>query len=370
MSVQVKTGRTRAARMPDMPSAAPRYDSDRDRWQAVLRRDRQADGHFVYAVKTTGVYCRPCCASRRPRRQNVRFFADAVDAERAGFRACKRCRPHEPRDIHPLAHVVVAACRTIERATEPVDLASLAAVAGMPPRKLRQLFQRLTGTTPTGYAQAVRAADVRRELMAGTSVTDTIYRTGFRSSGRFYDAATDMLGMTPRAFRNAGAETTIRFAVGECSLGAILVAATDRGICAIELGDDPAALVRDLEDRFPRAELIGGDRQFEKLVAGVVGFVERPAAAFSLPLDIQGTAFQQQVWQLLQKIPSGQTITYTDLARRLGRPAAVRAVASACAANRLAVAIPCHRVVRGNGALAGYRWGIERKRQLLDRERG
>ena len=370
MNIPLPTTTTcQAVTMHDSPDT-PRYASDNERWQAVVARERQADERFVYAVTTTGVYCRPCCSSRLPRRENVRFFSGADEAERAGFRACRRCRPHEPRAPHPLAHVVVQACRSIECASAPCDLEALAAQADMPSAEFRRLFKSLTGITPARYAKAVRAGRVRRELASGSAVTDACYRAGFGSSGRFYEAAQSMLGMAPGAFRAGGAEATIRFAVGECFLGAILVAATERGVCAIEFGDNPARLVRDLEDRFPRAQLVGGDRQFEALVAQVVGFVERPADGLSLPLDIQGTAFQQRVWQLLQQVPSGEQITYTELARRLGIARSVRAVASACAANRLAVAIPCHRVVRRDGALAGYRWGIERKVKLLERERG
>ncbi|MBX9789818.1 MAG: bifunctional DNA-binding transcriptional regulator/O6-methylguanine-DNA methyltransferase Ada [Pirellulales bacterium] len=369
MSISLSTATTCKTVTTHDATDAPRYASDDERWQAVLGRERQADERFVYAVTTTGVYCRPSCPSRMPRREHVRFFPSASDAQRAGFRACRRCRPHEPRAPHPLAHVVVRACRSIECAGAPLELETLAAEANMPAGEFRRLFVSLTGVTPTRYAKAVRARRVRSELAAGATVTEACYRAGFGSNGRFYEAAQSMLGMAPGAFRAAGSETTIRFALGECFLGAILVAATDRGVCAIEFGDDPAQLVRDFEDRFPRAHLLGGDRQFEAIVAQVVGFIEQPVDGLSLPLDIQGTAFQQRVWQLLREIPSGEQITYTDVARRLGSARSVRAVASACAANRLAVAIPCHRVVRCDGALAGYRWGIERKAELLERER-
>jgi AraC family transcriptional regulator, regulatory protein of adaptative response / methylated-DNA-[protein]-cysteine methyltransferase len=223
--------------------------------------------------------------------------------------------------------------------------------------------------TPKAYADAHRAKRVRDELAQRDTVTEAIYGAGFNSSGRFYAASSVLLGMTPTAFRAGGNGASIRFAVGECSLGSILVAATDKGVCAIQFGDDPDTLVRELQDRFPKARLIGGDESFEQLVAKVVGFVEAPARGLDLPLDVRGTAFQQRVWQALREIPSGATATYARIAERIGRPKAVRAVAQACASNGIAVAIPCHRVVRNDGALSGYRWGVERKRALLERER-
>ena len=244
----------------------------------------------------------------------------------------------------------------------------LARRAGVSAYHLHRLFKAVTGVTPRQYAEAHRARRVRTELGARRTVTDAIYGAGFNSSGRFYGQSAALLGMTPTRFRAGGPDTTIRFAVGECSLGSILVAASDQGVCAILLGDDPEALVRDLQDRFPRAQLIGGDAEFEGLVARVVGLVEAPGLGLDLPLDVRGTAFQQRVWQALREIPAGQTASYSEVARRIGAPASVRAVAHAVASNPLAVAIPCHRVVRTDGALAGYRWGIERKRALLERE--
>jgi AraC family transcriptional regulator of adaptative response/methylated-DNA-[protein]-cysteine methyltransferase len=231
-----------------------------------------------------------------------------------------------------------------------------------------RVFRTVTGLTPRAYAAAHRARRVREELTRSDTVTEAIYGAGFNSNGRFYATATEVLGMTPTHFRAGGSGASIRFAVGQCSLGEILVAATDKGVCAILLGNDPAALVRDLQDRFPNAELIGGDRDFEALVARVVGFVEAPALGLDLPLDVRGTAFQQRVWQALREIPAGSTTSYTELAARIGAPTAVRAVAHACASNAIAVAIPCHRVVRSDGGLSGYRWGVERKRALLARE--
>ncbi|HXQ51849.1 MAG TPA: bifunctional DNA-binding transcriptional regulator/O6-methylguanine-DNA methyltransferase Ada [Stellaceae bacterium] len=349
-----------------MGSISP-YASDEARWQAVASRDRGADGVFLYSVKTTGVYCRPSCAARLARRENVAFHASCADAERAGFRACKRCRPNEPAvDAH--AQAVAKACRLIEAAEELPRLDALAAAAGLSRFHFHRVFKSVTGLTPKDYAAAHRARRVREELAGPGTVTAAIYGAGFNSSGRFYAASSALLGMTPTRFRARGEGATIRFAVGECSLGSILVAATEKGVCAIALGDDPDALVRTLQDRFAKATLAGGDKSFEQWVAKVVGMVEAPRLGLDLPLDVRGTAFQERVWQALRQVPPGTTTTYTELAQRIGAPTAVRAVAHACASNPIAVAIPCHRVVRRDGDLAGYRWGIERKRALLARE--
>jgi AraC family transcriptional regulator of adaptative response/methylated-DNA-[protein]-cysteine methyltransferase len=342
--------------------------TDDARWDAVKRRDRAADGQFYYSVLTTGVYCRPSCAARLPRRENVGFHASPAAAEKAGFRACKRCRPNEPALAERQAAAVAQACRMIERADEMPSLAALAKRARMSRFHFHRVFKSVTGLTPKAYADAQRGQRVRDALTDSGSVTAAIYGAGFNSSGRFYAASSDLLGMTPRDFRAGGAGAAIRFAVGQCSLGSILVAATEKGVCAISLGDDPDALVRHLQDRFPKARLIGADKDFEELVAKVVGFIEAPARGLDLPLDLRGTAFQQRVWQALRKIPVGKTATYTEIAKRIGRPKAVRAVAAACAGNPVAVAIPCHRVVRLDGNLAGYRWGVARKRALLDKE--
>lgn len=340
------------------------------RWATVVARDPTADGKFFYSVKTTGVYCRPSCAARAARPENVRFHATAEDAERAGFRPCKRCRPDRMDSSSPQTALVTELCRYIEHADPAPSLDELARRAGMSPFHLHRVFRSVTGVTPKQYAAAHRFRRARTELERSATVTDAIYGAGYSSSGRFYDHANGMLGMTPSSFRAGGADTTIRFAIGECTLGSILVAASNRGVCAILLGDDPEQLARDLQDRFPRAQLIGGDSSFEQLVAKVVGFVETPAIGLDLPLDVRGTAFQQRVWQALREIPAGRTVSYTDVATRIGAPKSVRAVAQAVAANSLAVAIPCHRVIRNNGALAGYRWGVERKRALLEREAG
>jgi AraC family transcriptional regulator of adaptative response/methylated-DNA-[protein]-cysteine methyltransferase len=339
------------------------------RWQAVVARDRAADGTFVYAVATTGVYCRPSCPSRRAKPENVGFFATCADAEKAGFRPCLRCKPDKAGLDEAHTAMVARACRAIEAANTPPPLAELARSAGISSFHFHRLFKAITGVTPKAYASAHRAARLRAELAhPEASVTSAIYGAGFNSSGRFYATANDVLGMRPKDYRAGGANTEIRFAIGECSLGSILVARSERGVCAILMGDDPEALARDLQDRFPRATLVGGDAEFERLVAKVVGFVEAPGQGLDLPLDVRGTAFQQRVWQALRDIPAGRTATYAEIASRIGAPRSVRAVAQACGANAIAVAIPCHRVVRNDGALSGYRWGVERKRALLDRE--
>ena len=347
--------------MPSLPHA------DR-RWEAVLGRDRAADGTFVYAVATTGVYCRPSCPARRPRQENVAFFDTGEAARTAGFRACRRCRPDEAYAAHPHAGLIETACRRIEAADEPLSLNDIAAGAGMSPYHFHRVFKTITGLTPKAYAGAHRANRMRDALAGKASVTAAIYGAGYGASSRFYEQSGDILGMTATAYRNGGRDAEIRFAVGECSLGSILVARSARGICALSLGDDPDALVRDLQDRFPNAELVGGDTAFEALVASVVGLVDDPTTGLGLPLDMRGTAFQQRVWTALQAIPPGETVSYAELARRIGAPRSVRAVAGACAANAIAIAIPCHRVIRSDGTRSGYRWGVERKRVLLQRE--
>jgi AraC family transcriptional regulator of adaptative response/methylated-DNA-[protein]-cysteine methyltransferase len=351
-----------------MQTMARAFSSDDDRWAAVVRRDPGADGAFFYSVRTTGVYCRPSCASRRARRENVRFHPTREAAERAGFRPCKRCRPDQPALVERRAAAVAKACRLIETAEEVPSLDVLARAAGMSRYHFHRVFTAITGVTPKAYAAAHRARRVRDRLVRGDTVTKAMYDAGFNSSGPFYATAPAVLGMTPTSFRSGGAGTSIRFAVGECSLGSTLVAATDRGMCAILLGDDPEKLVRNLQDQSPKARLIGGDAEFEHVVARVVGLVETPGVGLDLQLDVRGTAFQQRVWQALRAVPPAQTTTYSDLAARLGTPRAVRAVAAACASKPIAIAIPCHRVVRADDDVAGYRWGIERKRTLLARE--
>ena len=338
------------------------------RWQQVLTRDASANGQFYYSVRSTGVYCHPSCAARPARPENVDFHLTQDDARRAGFRACKRCKPDAVSADAQRALLITAACRTIEQSERVPNLDQLAAASGLSRFHFHRLFKRITGLTPRDYAAAHRAQRVRARLVQPGTVTDAIFDAGYGSNSRFYEKSSEVLGMTPTNYRAGGGQHDIRFAVGQCSLGAVLVASSERGVCAILLGDEPDALARDLQDRFPKANLIGGDARFETLVAQVVGLVEAPMHGLDLPLDVRGTAFQQRVWQALTEIPAGKTASYAEVAIRIGSPKAVRAVAQACGANALAVAIPCHRVVRNDGALSGYRWGVERKRALLDRE--
>ena len=338
------------------------------RWAAVIARDPVADDKFVYAVKTTGIYCKPSSASRLPKPENVEFFDTAKAAEAAGYRRSTATNQTTVAVEH--ANLVAEVCRKIEAAEAAPSLEALAKSARMSPFHFHRVFKEVTGLTPKAYASAHRARRMRERLTGpDTSITNAIYDAGFNSNSRFYEASDRVLGMRAKDYRAGGANAMIRFAVGQSSLGSILVAQSERGVCAILLGDDPEKLVRDLQDQFPRAQLIGGDGAFEKLVAHVVGFVEAPQRGLKLPLDLQGTAFQERVWQALRKIPVGTTASYADIAKRIGKPKAVRAVAQACGANHLAVAIPCHRVVRRDGELSGYRWGVDRKRELLQREK-
>jgi AraC family transcriptional regulator, regulatory protein of adaptative response / methylated-DNA-[protein]-cysteine methyltransferase len=341
---------------------------DDDRWNAVQQRSPGADGEFFYAVRTTGVYCRPSCAARMPRRENVRFFSEAAAAEQAGFRACKRCHPNSTAPSQRQAELIAAACRCIEQAEQIPNLAELAQGASLSRFHFHRLFKRVTGLTPKAYAAGLRAQRVRDKLPESGSVTAAMYDAGFNSNARFYAQSDAALGMVPSAYRSGGNGEQIRFAIAQCSLGSILVAATDRGVCAITLGDEPEALLQDLQDRFPRAQLRGGDSNFERTVATVIGFVEAPSAGLDLPLDLRGTSFQMRVWQALRTVPAGTTVTYAEIARRLGIPKSSRAVGAAIAANPVAVAVPCHRVIRSDGALSGYHWGVARKRALLERE--
>lgn len=363
-------------RKPASTAAPPAFASDAARWRAVLERDGTADGQFVYAVRTTGVYCRPTCGARLAKRDNVSFHPTAIAAAAAGYRACRRCRPDAARaalagpdaaDSRRSA-LVAEACAVIAAAEEPPSLKALSAAVGLSPYHFHRLFKAATGLTPKAFIDAERARRVTAGLDAGETVTAAIHGAGYGSTSRFYERGQLRLGMTAGAYRRGGEGAAIRFAVGNCTLGAILVAATERGVCRIALGDDPAELLRDFEDRFPNARLIGADRTFERLVGRVIAAVDDPATAQTLPLDVRGTAFQERVWQALRAIPAGTTATYADIAGAIGMPRATRAVANACGANPLAVAIPCHRVVRTDGGLGGYRWGIGRKRALLARE--
>jgi AraC family transcriptional regulator of adaptative response/methylated-DNA-[protein]-cysteine methyltransferase len=342
--------------------------ADDPRWARIVARDKTADGHFWYSVSTTGVYCRPSCPSRIANPRNVQLHNSRESAKALGFRPCKRCKPEGASIEAENAALVAKACRIIEESEEELSLKKLADAIGRSPSYFHRIFKATTGLTPKDYAAGHRAKKFRHRLTTGNTVTEAIYDAGFNSSGRFYENSTDMLGMTPSQYRAGGANEEIRFAVGQTSLGAVLVASSKKGVAAILLGDDPDGLVRNLQDRFPKAHLIGADRDYEALIALVVGLVEMPGSSLSLPLDVRGTAFQQRVWQALREVPAGETVSYAEVARRIGSPRAVRAVASACAANNLAVAIPCHRVVRVDGSLSGYAWGVERKREMIRRE--
>lgn len=347
------------------------FAAEAEKWAAVRRRDPAADGHFFFAVKTTGVYCRPSCAARPARRENVTFYDTRAAAERAGFRPCKRCRPDAPPRPEREAALVAAACRAIESAAETPRLSELAAQAGVSPYHFHRLFKRVTGVTPKSYAAAHRHSRVRDHLGSASDVTEAIYAAGFNSSGRFYETAPQILGMKPSVYRNGGPGEAVWHAAGRCSLGCVLVAATARGLCAILMGDNANELLADLKKRFPHATLTKPPAGFADSVEKVVRLIDNPGRTpeLGLPLDVRGTAFQRRVWEELRRIPAGKTATYSEIAGRVGSPRAVRAVASACAANTLAVAIPCHRVVAARGGLAGYRWGVERKRRLLASER-
>lgn len=346
--------------------------ADQDpRWHAVVQRDGSCDGDFFYAVATTGVYCRPSCGARTPRPENVAFYRSASAAERDGYRPCKRCKPTAPSRRETQAALIAKLCRHIDEGDAAPTLEMLAAVAGLSPYHLHRIFKDVTGMTPRAYAVARRAGRARHmleRLPPRGRVTEAIYASGFGGTGHFYAGARAAFGMTPSAYRAHGRGEEIRFAIGQCSLGAILVAATTKGVCAVLLGDTPGPLLEDLQARFKKATLVGGDAAFEKLVAQVVTIVDAPKQGHALPLDLRGTAFQERVWQALREIPPGESATYTEIAKRIGSAGSVRAVGSACGANPVAVLIPCHRVVRQGGALAGYRWGIERKKALLERE--
>ncbi len=352
------------------PNTTSKLTAADPRWARVLARDKTADGAFFYSVATTGIYCRPSCPSRTANPKNVGLHDTLADARAAGFRPCKRCNPDGLSLASQNAATVASACRLIEQNEEMPSLSELADAVGLSPGYFHRMFKSVVGLTPKAYAAGYRAGRVREALGRDSSVTEAIYASGFGSSGRFYEKSTGLLGMTPMKYKAGGADEALRFAVGQSSLGAILVASSGKGVASILIGDDPNALAEELQDRFPKARLIGGDDEYETLVARVVGLVEAPGLGLELPLDIRGTAFQQRVWQALRDIPAGRTVSYSELAERIGSPGSVRAVAGACAANNIAIVIPCHRVVRNSGALSGYAWGVERKRALLAREAG
>jgi len=343
---------------------------DDARWAAVLSRDRAHDGAFVFAVRTTGIYCRPGCPARRPKPENVVFFESARAAEDAGFRACLRCRPQAATGDSAPFQAVLRACRLIAESETPPALGTLADAAGMSRFHFQRVFKRELGMTPKQYADAQRQARARAALRPAATVTEALYDAGYDSAARFYAQASRALGMSPGDYKAGGRGQAIWYALSDSALGRVLIAGTQHGLCAIFFGDDDDALRSDLRARFPQADVFAADEPMARWVAETLAYIELPKGAFRLPLDIQATAFQHKVWHALRDIPFGEIATYADIARRIGSPSAARAVANACGANPLAVAIPCHRVRRADGSLGGYRWGCERKRRLLARERG
>lgn len=340
---------------------------DDPRWRSIVTRDPAADGRFWYSVATTGVYCRPSCPSRAARPENVTVHGTLAEARAVG-RPCRRCRPDDASADDARSALVAEACRRIDAAEAPPTLGELATGAGLSPGHFQRVFKAAVGLSPRAYAEARRAERVRGALREENSVTEAIYAAGYTSSSRFYEGAGADLGMAPARYRAGGRGERLRYAVAPCSLGLVLAASSERGVAAIQLGDDADALLDELACRFPRAELEGGGDGYAETVARVAAFVDRPADGLDLPLDVRGTAFQRRVWEALRRVPAGATTSYAELARAVGAPSAARAVAGACAANPLAVAVPCHRVVRADGGLSGYRWGVERKRRLLDTE--
>lgn len=361
---------TESVRSPPKAATIAATQLAEQRWRAVVRRDPQADGEFVYAVRTTGVYCRPSCPSRAARRQNVAFFDTPTLAVAAGYRPCKRCRPDAPSQQRRRNALVQQACQAIERSTSTLTLARLAQQAGLSPHHFHRIFKAATGLTPKAFYKAVQARRVSAALQSAQSVTDAFYDAGFSSSGRFYETAPSLLGMSPGSYRKGGAGERIRYAVAPCALGWVIVAATRKGVCAIEFDDAAPTLVERVRARFREARFEPPDPEFKRWIARVLSYLDQPDGVLELPLDIQGTVFQRRVWQALQAIPAGRTASYSELAERIGQPTAFRAVAHACALNVVAVAIPCHRAVRADGSLAGYRWGLARKAALLRQERG
>lgn len=337
-------------------------------WAAVCARDERMDGAFVYAVKTTGIFCRASCAARLPLLKNVEFFAHVRAATKAGYRACKRCKPEQASPQHTRATMVARLCRLIETSDSVLSLSDLAREAQLSPFYVHRVFTEVTGVTPRAYGNAHRLKRVRKSLRAASSITSAIFDSGYNSSSRFYEKSNKVLGMTPNRFRRGAKNVCIRFAFARSSLGHVLIATTAKGVCSIDFGDHSSSLLTRLKERFPDAVFEKSDARTEKILQRLVHQVENPRKAARLPLDIQGTAFQQRVWAALTQIPVGETRSYAELAQHLGMPNSARAIGQACAANVLAVAIPCHRVVRTNGDLSGYRWGVSRKQTLLTRE--
>jgi AraC family transcriptional regulator, regulatory protein of adaptative response / methylated-DNA-[protein]-cysteine methyltransferase len=338
-------------------------------WTAVQKKDQDYDGEFVFAVATTGIYCRPSCPSKTAKRQNVRFYETTFAAQSAGFRACKRCHPEGVSQQHTRNALIEQACEHMQNSASRLSLDELAHKVGMSPHHFHRVFKSIVGVTPKDYQQAILQKRMVNALDKSQSITEAIYDAGFNSAGRFYEGADAMLGMTAQSYRKEGSGVEIRYAVEPCALGVILVAATPRGVCAIEFGSSAHELVERLRGRFAQASFSPADETFRNWIGKILAYIEHPKTLLDMPLDVQGTVFQRRVWKALQDIPVGQTLSYTEVAEKIGQPSAARAVASACASNQIAVVIPCHRVVRSDGSLSGYRWGVERKAELLRREK-
>jgi AraC family transcriptional regulator of adaptative response/methylated-DNA-[protein]-cysteine methyltransferase len=346
-----------------------KYINDVDRWKAVVDRENSADGCFYYAVKTTGIFCRPSCSSKLPNCENVEYFLSCQEAQASGYRACKKCRPTGTSVKEETEQKIIKACRIIENSNAVPKLVDLAKKVGLSSYHFHRLFRKYVGVTPKQFASIHRSKRLSDSLKSNDSITEAFYEAGYSSSSGAYNKNQDQLSMKPKEYKSGGVAITIYYGVIECILGWIIVAATDRGICSIEFGDDPAVLPQQLQDRFPKGTIIKAGPGFTNLIEKVVNFIKTPSDNFKLPLDIQGTAFQQQVWNILRQIKPGQTMSYAEVAEKIGNPNAVRAVATACASNKLAVVIPCHRVISKDGRLSGYRWGVERKKMLLDNEK-
>jgi AraC family transcriptional regulator, regulatory protein of adaptative response / methylated-DNA-[protein]-cysteine methyltransferase len=345
------------------------FKGDEGRWNAIVDRDQNADGVFYYAVKTTGIFCRPGCSSRLPNRENVEYFDTCKEAEAAGYRPCKKCTPTTNTKSEEIGKKIIRACRSIEQSDTPLKLNDLAREAQLSPYHFHRLFKKIVGVTPKQYSSSHQSQRFKENLKTTQSVTDAIYTAGYSSSSGVYNKRQEQLAMKPKAYKNGAAGITISYGLVECFLGWIIVAATERGICAIEFGDEPKTLSQQVQDRFPKATLQKAGSGFVALIKEVVDFIETPGSNFTIPLDIQGTAFQQQVWNILRQIKPGETLSYTEVAEKIGNPNGARAVATACASNKLAVVIPCHRVISKDGKISGYRWGVERKKMLLEMEK-